>query len=135
MGLLIDKKLPLPHSEFDNEGVRYRHRFAAFNSIRTPSPVHYLQYKSIADLSFIQPAVNLYVASARNFHQAKQFLEMVPSSNPHDKDVSKPLFRHAVRQLLLIGFNLLSAGAGFAQSCQNEFRSCKAPCQWAYQRI
>ncbi|CAG7837363.1 unnamed protein product [Allacma fusca] len=87
MGLLIDKRLPLPHSEFDNEAVRYRHRFTAFNSIRTPSPVHYLQYKSIADLSFMQPAVNLYVASARNFHQAKQFLELIPQSAAHEKDV------------------------------------------------
>ena len=88
MGLLIDKKLPLPHSEFDNESVRYRHRFAAFNTIRTPQPVHYLQYKSIADLSFMQPSINLYIASARNFHQAKQFLEAVPPPMVHDADVS-----------------------------------------------
>ena len=135
MGLLIDKKLPLPHSEFDNEGVRYRHRFTAFNSIRTPSPVHYLQYKSIADLSFIQPAVNLYVASARNFHQAKQFLEMVPPSCPQDKEVSSihvyltTLLRTRTNELYFI------PGTGLAQSCQNEFRSCEAPCKRTYQRI
>jgi hypothetical protein len=85
MGLATDNKIPFPHKEFDNESVRYRHRFSAFNTMRTPSPVHYLQYKSIADLSSIQPSANMYAASARNFQQAKTFLEAIPNA---EKDVS-----------------------------------------------
>lgn len=85
MGLMNDKRIPLPHKEFDNESVRYRHRFAAFAPVHNPSPVHYLQYKSIYDLSILQPSVNLYVAAARSFHQARQYLEVIPGS---EKEVS-----------------------------------------------
>jgi len=85
MGLTTDNKIQFPNKEFDDEGVRYRHRFQAFNTMRTPSPVHYLQYKSIADLSSLQPSANMYAASSRNFQQAKTYLEAIPSP---DKDVS-----------------------------------------------
>lgn len=79
MGFLNDKKIPLPHAEFDNENVRYRHRFSAFNTIRTPAPVRYFQYKSVSDLTSIQQSSHLYEASAKSFQQAKQFLEAIPT--------------------------------------------------------
>jgi len=80
MGLLNDGKLPNPHQEFDNECVRYGHRFTAFSNIHTPAPVSYVQYKNIKELSSKQPSVNMYVAASKSFHQARQYLEAIPGT-------------------------------------------------------
>lgn len=41
----MDGKVRKPKFELDSEQVRYEHRFAPFNSVITPPPVHYLQFK------------------------------------------------------------------------------------------
>lgn len=41
----MDGKVRKPKFELDSEQVRYEHRFAPFNSVMTPPPVHYLQFK------------------------------------------------------------------------------------------
>ena len=41
----MDGKVLKPKFELDSEQVRYEHRFAPFNSVMTPPPVHYLQFK------------------------------------------------------------------------------------------
>jgi hypothetical protein len=115
MGFINDKKIQLPHAEFDNEMVRYRHRFMAFNAIRTPAPVHYLQYKSVADLSSGQPSRNLYDASARSFHQAKQFLEAIPNPEKEVTDLLK------VAKTNLIVVKLLASGHTKNSSVPPEF--------------
>ena len=38
MGFRLDGKIHQPNSEFDNERVRFEHRFGAFGTILTPSP-------------------------------------------------------------------------------------------------
>lgn len=43
----MDGKVRKPKFELDSEQVRYEHRFAPFNSVMTPPPVHYLQFKVI----------------------------------------------------------------------------------------
>jgi hypothetical protein len=80
MGLINDSRVPFPNIEFDKESVRYRHRFAPFAFIQTPAIVPYVQYKQLADMTSVQPSINLYVAAARSFHQAKQFLEAIPGT-------------------------------------------------------
>lgn len=43
----MDGKVRKPQFELDSEQVRYEHRFAPFNSVVTPPPVHYIQFKVV----------------------------------------------------------------------------------------
>lgn len=45
VALDMDGKVRKPLFELDSEQVRYEHRFAPFNSVVTPPPVHYIQFK------------------------------------------------------------------------------------------
>lgn len=45
VALDMDGKVQKPQFELDSEQVRYEHRFAPFNSVVTPPPVHYIQFK------------------------------------------------------------------------------------------
>lgn len=45
IALDMDGKVRKPQFELDSEQVRYEHRFAPFNSVVTPPPVHYVQFK------------------------------------------------------------------------------------------
>lgn len=49
----MDGKVRKPKFELDSEQVRYEHRFAPFNSVMTPPPVHYLQFKVNLHLKII----------------------------------------------------------------------------------
>ena len=40
-----EKKILLPNPQFDNEVVRYEHRFGAFANLLTPPLMPYSQYK------------------------------------------------------------------------------------------
>nr|KAF6434000.1 N-alpha-acetyltransferase 35, NatC auxiliary subunit [Molossus molossus] len=87
----MDGKVRKPKFELDSEQVRYEHRFAPFNSVMTPPPVHYLQFKEMSDLSKYSPppqSPELYVAASKHFQQAKMILENIP--NP-DLEVSRIL--------------------------------------------
>lgn len=45
----MDGKVRRPQFELDSEQVRYEHRFAPFNSVVTPPPVHYIQFKVLEE--------------------------------------------------------------------------------------
>lgn len=45
VALDMDGKVHKPQFELDSEQVRYEHRFVPFNSVVTPPPVHYIQFK------------------------------------------------------------------------------------------
>ncbi|CAH0561847.1 unnamed protein product [Brassicogethes aeneus] len=79
MGFRLDEKLLTPHQKFDNEQVRYEHRFAPFQNLLTPPPVVYSEFKDMTSLErFPQQPVDscfLYVAGCKHFHQARQLLE------------------------------------------------------------
>ena len=47
VALDMDGKVRKPSFELDSEQVRYEHRFAPFNSVVTPPPVHYIQFKVV----------------------------------------------------------------------------------------
>ncbi|XP_064435489.1 N-alpha-acetyltransferase 35, NatC auxiliary subunit isoform X2 [Mirounga angustirostris] len=87
----MDGKVRKPKFELDSEQVRYEHRFAPFNSVMTPPPVHYLQFKEMSDLNKYSPppqSPELYVAASKHFQQAKMILENIP--NP-DHEVNRIL--------------------------------------------
>ncbi|XP_062369208.1 N-alpha-acetyltransferase 35, NatC auxiliary subunit isoform X2 [Cinclus cinclus] len=87
----MDGKVRKPKFELDSEQVRYEHRFAPFNSVITPPPVHYLQFKEMSDLNKYSPppqSSDLYMAASKHYQQAKMILENIP--NP-DNEVSRIL--------------------------------------------
>lgn len=49
VALDMDGKVRRPQFELDSEQVCYEHRFAPFNSVVTPPPVHYIQFKVLGD--------------------------------------------------------------------------------------
>jgi len=104
MGLIKDNRIPFPDAQFDNERVRYRHRFSPFTPIQTPALVTYLQYKDISDLASVQPSENLYLAATKNFQQAKQFLEAISGSEKEVQDLLK------IAKMNFIVVKLLASG-------------------------
>ena len=60
VALDMDGKVRKPQFELDSEQVRYEHRFAPFNSVVTPPPVHYIQFKVLSVWTlFIQQALHV----------------------------------------------------------------------------
>ncbi|XP_049618251.1 N-alpha-acetyltransferase 35, NatC auxiliary subunit [Syngnathus scovelli] len=98
VALDMDGKVRKPQFELDSEQVRYEHRFAPFNSVVTPPPVHYIQFKEMSDLKKYNPApgsADLYLAASKHFQQAKLILENVPSPDSEVNGilrVAKPNF-------------------------------------------
>lgn len=88
MGFKMDEKLAMPHQQFDNERVRYEHRFAPFQSLSTPPPVQYSEFRDLIAPGRYQQepvdSVHLYIAGCKHFHQARQLLETV---KPADNEV------------------------------------------------
>ncbi|XP_077456300.1 N-alpha-acetyltransferase 35, NatC auxiliary subunit [Stigmatopora argus] len=98
VALDMDGKVRKPQFELDSERVRYKHRFAPFNSVVTPPPVHYIQFKEMSDLKKYNPApgsADLYLAASKHFQQAKFILENMPSPDSEVNGilrVAKPNF-------------------------------------------
>jgi hypothetical protein len=85
----MDGKIKLPHYEFDNERVRYEHRFAPFSNLMTPPPMHYQEYIDMTSMQrYKQPptSAQLYASGCEHFHQARSLLEMITSP---DQEVSQ----------------------------------------------
>ncbi|KAJ8981491.1 hypothetical protein NQ317_007017 [Molorchus minor] len=81
MGFRLEGKLSMPHPRFDSEQVRYEHRFAPFQSLLTPPPVIYSEFREMTSFERFQQqpvdSVFLYIAGCKHFHQARQLLESV----------------------------------------------------------
>ncbi|XP_070542793.1 N-alpha-acetyltransferase 35, NatC auxiliary subunit-like isoform X2 [Ptychodera flava] len=86
VGLSLDDKLKKPNPEFDNEQVRYEHRFAPFGNVLTPPPVQYQQFLDMTNLSKYNPPltpVDFYISSCKHFQQAKGIFESI--MNPSEE--------------------------------------------------
>ncbi|KAK6492974.1 N-alpha-acetyltransferase 35 [Huso huso] len=102
----MDGKVRKPKFELDSEQVRYEHRFAPFNSVVTPPPVHYIQFKEMSDLNKYSPppqSSDLYMAASKHFQQAKMILENVPSPDPEVNRILKVAKPNIVVMKLLAG--------------------------------
>ncbi|CAG0878928.1 unnamed protein product [Darwinula stevensoni] len=77
-----DKKIREPCPEFNNEQVRYEHRFAAFGAVLTPPQVPYSQFRQMTESHHVLDPIVLYTDSNKHFFQAKALLEHLgnPSS-------------------------------------------------------
>ncbi|XP_051875496.1 N-alpha-acetyltransferase 35, NatC auxiliary subunit isoform X2 [Pristis pectinata] len=102
----MDGKVRKPKFELDSEQVRYEHRFAPFNGVLTPPPVHYLQFKEMSDLNKYTPppqSSDLYIAASKHFQQAKMILENIPSPDNEVKKILKVAKPNIVVMKLLAG--------------------------------
>jgi len=70
-------KIHTPNPQFDNESVRYEHRFGAFVGLLTPPLAPYTQYKEVVSLTEELNAKDLYLIASKDFGQARQILESV----------------------------------------------------------
>uniref|UniRef100_UPI00398E46BC N-alpha-acetyltransferase 35, NatC auxiliary subunit isoform X1 n=1 Tax=Pristiophorus japonicus TaxID=55135 RepID=UPI00398E46BC len=102
----MDGKVRKPKFELDSEQVRYEHRFAPFNSVLTPPPVHYLQFKEMSDLNKYTPppqSSDLYTAASKHFQQAKMILENIPNPDNEINRILKVAKPNIVVMKLLAG--------------------------------
>jgi len=70
-------KIMTPSPQFDNEMVRYEHRFGAFACLFTPPLLPYSQYKEVLAHTEKASIKTMYTAASRDFGQARQILETV----------------------------------------------------------
>ena len=75
VGLKKDQKILIPIESFDNECVRYEHRFAPFNNLLTPPSMPYNQFMEVYSHTANSDSSGLYLMAARDFGRARQFFE------------------------------------------------------------
>ncbi|PNF30562.1 N-alpha-acetyltransferase 35, NatC auxiliary subunit [Cryptotermes secundus] len=106
VGFRLDGKIKLPHTEFDNEQVRYEHRFAPFASLMTPPPMQYAEFRDMTSLlRYEQPpsSTNLYLAGCQHFHKARSMLETINTPDQEVSDLLKVAKTNFVVLKLLAG--------------------------------
>ncbi|XP_047117250.1 N-alpha-acetyltransferase 35, NatC auxiliary subunit [Schistocerca piceifrons] len=106
VGFRLDGKIRLPHPEFDNEQVRYEHRFAPFASLLTPPPMQYTEFREMTSLQrYEQPptSTNLYLSGCQHFHKARTILEGITNQDQEVNDLLKVAKTNFVVLKLLAG--------------------------------
>lgn len=81
-----EQRIPQPLALFDNERVRFDHRFAPFAGITTLPPVPYEEFSGAREYLMSKPAEHLYDDAAKHFHRARLILETI-TGGP-DQEVS-----------------------------------------------
>lgn len=72
-----EQRIPQPLSVFDNEMVRFDHRFAPFAGITTLPPVPYDEFSGARAYLMAKPSDELYADAASHFHRARLILETI----------------------------------------------------------
>jgi len=85
VGLRTEGKTVVPNPQFDNEPVRYEHRFGAFAALLTPPLMPYSQYKEVLEHTQRAPVATLYSTASKDFGQARQILETMQATVPDDE--------------------------------------------------
>ncbi|XP_045447670.1 N-alpha-acetyltransferase 35, NatC auxiliary subunit [Melitaea cinxia] len=98
----LQGKIRQPQSEFDNEAVRYKHRFAPL-SVLTPPQVHYHEFCELTQPLQYENPVILYVAGCKHFQQARTFLETITIPDQEVTDLLKVAKTNFVVLKLLAG--------------------------------
>lgn len=99
-------KLKEPMFKFDNEEVRYSHRFSPFSTVLTPPMVHYAQYKEMSDLGRYDPfptTQEMYGAACKCFCQAKELLDSVTPQTEEVQTIIKVAKTNFVVMKLVVG--------------------------------
>lgn len=103
-GFLQEERIPQPLPMFNNEKVRYEHRFAPFTELTTPPPMPYYDYKRM-ELQLLRiPSLELFLHAAKHFHQARTLLEAIPDPDVEMIDILK------IAKTNFVVMNLLANG-------------------------
>uniref|UniRef100_A0AAG5DD75 Protein MAK10 homolog n=1 Tax=Anopheles atroparvus TaxID=41427 RepID=A0AAG5DD75_ANOAO len=114
-GFIKEDRIPEPLPMFDNEQVRFEHRFAPFATLSTPPPMPYSEFKQMKMFMLQSPATELYAAAAKHFHEARTLLETFPNPDEDWADVVK------VAKMNFVMMNLLASGHSRQSKLPPEF--------------
>ncbi|KAM3967716.1 LOW QUALITY PROTEIN: N-alpha-acetyltransferase 35 [Aphomia sociella] len=98
----LQGKIRQPQSEFDNEAVRYKHRFAPL-SVLTPPQVHYHEFCEMTQPLQYENPVILYLGGCKHFQQARSLLETITTPDQEITDLLKVAKTNFVVLKLLAG--------------------------------
>ncbi|CAH0695085.1 unnamed protein product [Spodoptera exigua] len=98
----LQGKIRQPQSEFDNEAVRYKHRFAPL-SVLTPPQVHYHEFCEMTQPLQYENPVILYLGGCKHFQQARSLLETITTPDQEVQDLLKVAKTNFVVLKLLAG--------------------------------
>ncbi len=71
-GFKLENKIKQPYEEFNDEELRYQHRFSAFQTFTTPPLCYYRQFKEKEDQFIASLTLDrIYLNSQEHFEQAK----------------------------------------------------------------
>ncbi|XP_063548798.1 N-alpha-acetyltransferase 35, NatC auxiliary subunit isoform X1 [Cydia strobilella] len=98
----LQGKIRQPQSQFDNEAVRYKHRFAPL-SVLTPPQVHYHEFTEMTQPAQYENPVILYLGGCKHFQQARSLLETITTPDQEITDLLKVAKTNFVVLKLLAG--------------------------------
>lgn len=103
-GFTKEQRIPQALSVFDNEKVRFDHRFAPLAGITTLPPVTYADFNNtrMAILMRENDAANLYFEAGKNFHRARLILESLSSPDTEIQDIIRVAKTNFVVMNLLV---------------------------------
>lgn len=128
-GFLKDSRIPQPLSKFDNEQIRFEHRFAPFSALMTPPPVSYHQFKDYREYTLKNTSTSLYADASNYFHQARTILESISSA---DSEVTfKFELNFNVHKILMKLILWSFSGRWHYPNCQSELCCYEFTCQWS----
>jgi len=76
-GFTKDERIRHPMSKFDNESIRFSHRFAPFANLTSPPPIPYCEFYKMKTCLLRLSSNELYKAATNHFHQARKCLESI----------------------------------------------------------
>ncbi|XP_065090507.1 N-alpha-acetyltransferase 35, NatC auxiliary subunit isoform X2 [Ochlerotatus camptorhynchus] len=114
-GFIGEDRIPEPLPMFDNEKVRFEHRFAPFATLSTPPPMAYSDFKLMKTYLLKSPAEELYAAAAKHFHEARVLLESYPNPDEEWHEIVK------VAKMNFVMMNLLASGLNRQSKTPPEF--------------
>lgn len=98
----LQGKMRQPQSEFDNEAVRYKHRFAPL-SVLAPPQVPYNEFCDMTQPLQYESPVILYLGGCKHFQQARTLLETITIPDQEVTDLLKVAKTNFVVLKLLAG--------------------------------
>ncbi|CAK1544585.1 unnamed protein product [Leptosia nina] len=84
----LQGKIKRPNSRFDNEAVRYKHRFAPFSVLTPPQVLYFEFFEMTQPLQYENPVI-LYLGGCKHFQQARNLLESITTPDQEITDLLK----------------------------------------------
>ncbi|GAB0100544.1 N-alpha-acetyltransferase 35, NatC auxiliary subunit homolog [Sergentomyia squamirostris] len=114
-GFVKDGRINQPAAMFDNEKIRFDHRFAPFACLKTPPMVPHFEFRLMRSHLLKLSSSELYLAAAKHFHQGRTILESIPNPDPEMLDILR------VTKVNFVVMNLLANGHKKESKAQPEF--------------